>query len=269
MKPHPQQARWRHYLGLYREFINNCVAEAMSYRLHFALMIVMDLIFYLSLLGAVDFLFAHLERIGPWGRDQFMFFMGFLIAVEHLHMTFISENFWIFSSDIRLGKLDFTLLKPVNGIFVCFFRFMRPATLINGLVPWGLLIYYGLRLELGALQWILLFPLVLLALALLTSVEIVLSMSMFWIIESMGLNFLRMQLQKVARWPDFVYHYYARKLFSYAIPVLMVGSAPVKVLFNLEHWPELLKLLLILIACWALIAYLWHKGLNAYESASS
>ena len=264
-----KQPRWLHYAKLYREFVSNCFAEALSYRLHFVLMIIMDLIFYLSVLGAVDFLFIHLERIGSWGRTEFMFFMGFMIAVEHLHMTFISENFWMFSSDIRLGKLDFILLKPVNGIFVCFFRFMRPATLLNGIVPWGLLGYYGSQLNLGLWQWFLLPPLVVMGLALLTSVEIVLSMSMFWIVESMGVNFLRMQLQKVARWPDFVYHNFARKLFSYAIPVLLVGTAPVQFLLDPGEWFLLVKVGFILVICWGLTAWLWRKGLNAYESASS
>lgn len=259
----------KHYTGIYREFVSNCFAEALTYRLHFVLMIVMDLIFYASIFGSVDFLFAHLERIGPWGRSEFMFFMAFMIAVEHLHMTFVSENFWTFSRDIRLGQLDFILLKPVGALFVIFFRYMRPATLLNAVVPWWALWHYGQLLHLSALAWVSLPPLVLLGLALLVSVEILISMSMFWIVESMGINFLRMQLQQVSRWPDFVYLYFAQKLFSYVVPVLLVGSAPVRFLLDAQEWPGLLKMLLVMGMCWILTAWCWRQGLRSYESASS
>lgn len=260
--------RLRHYAGIYRLFVSNCFAAAMSYRVHFVMLIVMDLLFYASLLGSVDFLFAHLSHIGPWQRPQFMFFMAFMIAVEHLHMTFVSENFWEFSYDVRMGRLDFILLKPVGGLFIIFFRSMRPGTLLNGLFPWFWLLYFGRQLGLGPWQWLALPPLVLLGLALLTSVEILISMSMFWIVESLGVNFLRMQLQQVSRWPDFVYQYFARKVFSYVVPVLLVGSAPLRWLLAGDAG-GLAKMLGLLGLSWILIGYFWRKGLASYESASS
>ncbi|MBF2055437.1 MAG: ABC-2 family transporter protein [Candidatus Sericytochromatia bacterium] len=259
----------RRYALIYREYVNNCVAEALSYRLHFVLLIVMDLLFYLSLLGGVDFLFQHLDQIGPWNRQAFLFFMAFMIAVEHLHMTFVSENFWAFSHDIRTGKLDFILLKPAAALFIVFFRAMRPATLLLGLFPWGLLGWYGSQLGLLWWQWLLLPPLVLLGLALLTSVEILISMSMFWLVESMGINFLRMQLQQLSRWPDFIYGYFAQKFFGLAVPVLLVGSAPVRFVLNPHDTSGLLWLLGLMGLSWLLTAFFWRRGLRAYESASS
>lgn len=262
-------SRLAHYALIYREFISNSFAEAMSYRLHFVLLIVMDLIFYLTVMASVDFLFDHVTHIGPWGRSEFLFFMAFMIAIEHLHMTFVSENFWNFSYDIRTGNLDFMLLRPVGTLFVVFFRSIRPGTLLNGLFPWAWLILFGRELGLGPWQWLALPGLVLLGLALLTSIEILISMSMFWIVESMGVNFLRMQFQQVSRWPDFVYQYFAQKFFSFVIPVLLVGSAPVHFLLDLGQWPGLVKMLALMLLSWLLIGWFWRKGLASYESASS
>jgi ABC-2 type transport system permease protein len=254
---------------LYRIFVSNCFAEALTYRLHFVLLMAMDILFYLSVLGSVDFLFAHLDHIGPWGRTDFMFFMAFMLAVEHLHMTFVSENFWTFSYDIRMGQLDFILLKPVGALFVVFFRSMRPATLLNAVFPWFWLVHFGTQLDLGWAQWALLPLLVLLALALQVSIEILMSLSMFWIVESMGVNFLRMQLQQLSRWPDFVYRYVAQKFFSFVVPVLLIGSAPVKFLRDPHQWQGMVWLLFLMGVSWVLIGYFWRKGLRAYESASS
>jgi ABC-2 type transport system permease protein len=259
----------RRYFAIYREFIATSFTEAMSYRAHFVLLIVMDLLFYASSLASVSFIYDHVGSIGGWPRERFLFFTSFVLAIDHLHMTFVSENFWNFSFDLRTGRLDFTLLRPAGALFTVFFRHMRPASLCNIFVPWGCLFYFGSQAGLGALHFAALPPLVLLGLTLLVSLEILLSMSMFWLVEATGINFLRMQLQQVSRWPDFVYRYFAQKLFTIAFPVLLVGSAPVRWLFDQgDFWP-LVGAILATLVSWAFISRLWRRGLRAYESASS
>jgi len=257
------------YLSVYREFIGNSLAEATTYRLNFILVMVMDLIFYATSLGSIDFLFQYVPKIGMWDRDHFLFFISFMLAVDHLHMTFISENFWSFSGEIRTGKLDFVLLKPISGLFICFFRHMRPGTLLNGVVPWALLITFGSRIDFGFWSWVFLLPMVLLALALLVAIEILITLFGFWTVSSYGLNFLRMQFQQLARYPDFIYSYYFRKFFTIFLPVLAVGSGPVQFLFEGGIPGMTIWALTALILISGLIRIVWRKGLAAYESASS
>lgn len=259
----------KQYLSVYKEFLANAFAEATSYRLHFFLLIIMDQLFYFSILGSVDFIFDHVATIGAWDRRHFLFFASFMLAVDHLHMTFISESFWNFSFDIRTGRLDFTLLRPLNTLFTVFGRYIRPATMINGFVPWGFLVSFGRQLDFGLWQWLCLPVLVVFGLILLTSLEILISMLMFWTVEAFGINFLRMQLQNVSRWPDFIYRNYPRRVFTYLLPVLLVGSGPVRFLFDANEWPGLLGMLAALFLIWLLIAWAWKKALTSYESASS
>ena len=262
-------SRIRHYLAVYREFVSNSFSEAMSYRTHFVLLIVMDLCFYASTVLSVDFLYDHVARIGVWEREQFLFFVAFMLAVDHLHMTFVSENFWVFSFDLKTGVLDFTLLKPLGAIFTIFFRYVRPASLLNIFVPWGLLIHFGRAAGLPAWGWVALPFLVVLALTLLVSLEILLCMSMFWLVEAVGINFLRMQLQQVSRWPDFVYRHLAQKFFTVVFPILLIGSAPVRFLFDPTDYRMLLGAFAAIGITWVLIRWFFRLGLRAYESASS
>ena len=262
-------AKIRHYSGVYGRFLSTCFAAASSYRLHFVLLIVMDQLFYLSMLGSVDFIYQHVEKIGSWNRDAFMFFIGFMLAVDHLHMSFVSESFWDFSFDIRTGKLDFILLRPLNTLFNIFARQIRPASLVNVFTPWAVMIYFGSRLGLDQIAWVTLLPLVILSLILLSSLEILLSMLMFWTVESMGINFLRIQLQAISRWPEFIYQGFARRFFTLVIPILLVGSAPVNFLLDHGQWREVAFMGVALILCWAVTGLAWRAGLRAYESASS
>ncbi len=258
-----------HYLRVYREFVNTSFSEAMTYRLHFMLLILMDLAFYAATLGSVSFIYDQVETIGLWKREEFLFFVSFVLAIDHLHMTFVSPNFWQFSFDLRTGKLDFVLLRPIGAIFSIFFRTVRPASLVNIVVPWGCMIHYGMEAGLPSWGWVALPALVLAGLCLYVSLEILLSMSMFWFVESMGINFVRIQFQRIARWPDFVYGYYGRKLFTFVFPVLLVGSAPVRFLFDpTDYWP-LVGLAAAVGATWLLTGVFFRLGLRAYESASS
>jgi viologen exporter family transport system permease protein len=261
--------RVRHYWQVYKEFLSTSFAEAMSYRLHFVLLIVMDLLFYFSALASVDFIYDHVQTIGQWARPQFLFFVSFMLAVDHLHMTFVSENFWNFSYELRTGRLDFVLIKPIGALFPVFFRMMRPGSLCIIFVPWACLVHYGRQAGLAGWAWVALPPLVLAGLTLAVSLEILLSTSMFWLIESAGINFLRMQLQQVSRWPDFVYRVFAQRLFTLVFPILLIGSAPVRFLFDPSDWPPLLGMAAAILWTWVLIAVLWRRGLQAYESASS
>jgi ABC-2 type transport system permease protein len=258
-----------YYARLYRGYISVCAAQALSFRLHFLLLIIVDLFFYASSFGTVSFIFGHVDAIGPWNRHEFLFFVAFILAVDQLHMSLFTMAFWEFSADLRLGRLDFWLVKPANIIFIVFFRHIRFATLLLVPLVWSVLIYLGLQLHLSITDWIILPGLVLTALTLLVTIEICLSAAMFWTIESVGINFLRMQIQSVGRWPDFVYQYLFRKIFTVFVPILLVASTPVHVLLDSKPMYSLLVLAGVIVALWGVIGLLWRAGLHQYESASS
>jgi ABC-2 type transport system permease protein len=66
----------------------------------------MDLFFYFSSFATVSFIFDHVETIGPWQRPQLMFFIAYMLTLDQLHMTLISESFWVFSRELKTGVLD-------------------------------------------------------------------------------------------------------------------------------------------------------------------
>ena len=233
------------------------------------LVMIMDLLFYGITLLSVELIYQHVDQIGPWDRNQFLFFIAFMLTIDHLHMALVSENFWNFSAQIRLGTLDFELLKPINTLFICFFRYVRLETIMITPAPWAALIYFGIQTELSLSSWILLPFLVIFSLVFLVSLEILMSMTMFITVESFALNFLRMQLQQLARWPYFIYQGLIRKLFTFLIPVLAVGSGPVFFLFNKNDFGLLIWGIVVTLLLWLAIGVSWRWALRRYESASS
>ncbi len=237
--------------------------------MNFVLLIIVDLFFYLSTIATIKVIFNHVDTIGPWNEDAFLFFLFFVLAINQLHMSLFAMSFWKFSADLRLGMLDFWLVKPAGILFTVFFRHIRVASLLLFPIPWGGMIYFGSRVGLSPLDWILIPLFVILALTLLVSLEILLSSAMFYTIESVGINFIRMQLQSISRWPDFVYQQIFKRIFSFGFPILLITSAPSH--FLLDTGSAILPLIMVAMIgfIWYLISVMWKIGLRRYESASS
>ncbi len=257
------------YARIYRGFINTCISQATSFRLHFFLLIFMDLFFYISSLATVDFIFDYVPMIGPWNRDQFLFFISFMLAIDQLHMTFVSEGFWSFSFELRTGHLDFHLLRPAGTIFSVFFRHIRAGSLLLIFVPWACLIWFGMKIPLDPFAWVLLPCFVIAGLILLVSFELFMTMFVFWTIEVYGINFLRIQFQQLSRWPAFAFKPWPRRIFTFVLPILLIGTPTTGVLLGTSPWYALLYMLAATLILWGLVRWLWLTGLKSYESASS
>jgi ABC-2 type transport system permease protein len=259
----------RTYAATYAKFLETSTSVAMSFRTSFVLLIIMDLCFYLSTFSTVNFIYEHVAMIGPWQRDQLLFFISFMLIIDNLHMTFVSENFWELSFSIRTGAFDFVVLRPLSTIFSTFFRHFRPSTLLNLPVAIFFLIKYGLAVELAPLAWALIPVMVLLSFTLLLLIEFTLCTSMFWLVDGFGINFLRMQMQQLARWPDFVYGALSRRVLITAIPILLIGSGPVTFLFDQSAWQLLALMLMAIVLFFFILKFFWRLGLRRYDSASS
>ncbi len=263
------KAKIKHYLGIYQGFISTSFAESLNFRIHFVLLILMDFFFYASSFLSIHFIYEHVEVIGTWRRDELMFFVSFMLSVNQLAMTFTSESYWRFPEMIKRGELDFVLLKPANAIFLVFFRYIRPGSAFNIIFTLPALVYFGMQLGLGPVGWVMLPFLLLIAFLLQSAIDLILATTMFWMLEGTGMNFLRIELQQLSRWPDFIYPGIFRKLLTLGLPVLLIGSGPVRFLLNGSDFMPLLIMVVLLVVFLAFLSFLWEKGLRAYESASS
>ena len=84
----------KNYLSVYKKFFETSLAEASSFRTSFFLIMVMDLTFYFVTLTSVSFIYDHVTTIGPWDKNQLLFFISFMLTMDHIHMVIVSENFW-------------------------------------------------------------------------------------------------------------------------------------------------------------------------------
>lgn len=259
----------KQYSQVYQNFVATSVTEAFAFRLNFLMVVIVDIFFMASSLGATYVLFEHTTHLGPWTREHLLFFICFMLAIDDWQNLIITNNFWMLSADLREGNLDFTFLKPVKSLFPLFFRYLRIPSILSVLITGVALWWYGKQLNFVMIQWLLLPLMLLLGLALRSLIEMSIALLMFWTTEGTGINFIRLQLQSVSRWPNFIYKGIARKLLSTVLPVLLIGSAPLHFLFELNQWEQLLLLILMCLVFMLLVRTMWDFAKRRYESASS
>jgi ABC-2 type transport system permease protein len=259
----------RPYLAVIRQQIANSTAKLMAFRLSFVLIVFVEVAYAITSYLPVSFLFDHVERLGPWNRTQFFFFVVWIQGLFCMHNGLIAPNFWNFSSEVRTGALDFRLLRPLGSLFDVMTAMSRPASLLMIPVLAAVATCFGIRLGLSTLSWCLMPFIFVLSFLAMVMIELNLSLVALWTSGGEGANFVRMQCQQVQRWPDFMYPQRTRQLFSTAIPLLASGSLAVRFLFDNTRWDGVVWLVLICVFFWLSAGVVWNLGLKRYESASS
>ena len=254
------------YFSLYREFFKTSLSGELSFRVNFALQSLMNVSFIGVYFFTSIFIFNHIEHIGLWNKEEFLFFLSFVFAVDQTHYLLFSFNFWMFSEDVRLGQMDFHLLKPFPSLFIMLVRRLAVPGIFTVLLTYSMLIYFGLQAHLSFWHWLSLPFCLLLSLALLLGIEVIMSLFNFFTVEGTGVNQARLQLQHFCRWPDFIYKNPARLWF---LPFLAITSIPVRYLLDMSYWIWLALMFFGTLLLWLAVIFLWPKALNFYESPSS
>ena len=254
------------YISIYKEFFNTSLSEELSFRFNFILQSLMNVSFIGVFFLTSIFIFDHVEHIGLWNEKEFLFFMSFVFAVDQTHYLIFSFNFWLLSDDVRMGNLDFYLLKPCPSLFIILLRRMAVPGIFTVLLTYSMVIYFGVQLNLHPMVWLSLPFCLLLSLSLLLGIEVLISIFNFFTIEGIGINQARLQVQQLYRWPDFIYKNPTR---IWLLPFLAISSIPMRWAIDTSYWTWLLFMTGGASGLWAFILLIWPKALNLYESPSS
>ena len=254
------------YLSVYREFFKTSLSEELSFRLNFILQSLMNVSFIGVYFFTSVFIFNHIEHIGMWNEKEFLLFLSFALAVDQTHSILFSPNFWELGDSVRLGKLDFDLLKPFPSLFIVLLRRVAVPGIFTVFLTYSMVVYFGIQVGLSFLTWLSLPFCLLLSLSLLLGLEVLISLFNFFTVEGEGINQARLQFQHLCLWPDFIYKNPAR---LWLFPFLAVTSIPVRWMLDLSYWTWLMIMFAGIVLLWSLIIVLWPKALCFYESPSS
>lgn len=262
-----------YYVRLIRHFAKASAQNELAYSANFWISILHSLLNLGTGFLGVFVLFEQVETIQGWDLPSTLAILGVYLTIGALRRLFIGpslETLAGMDGEVWSGKLDFTLLRPIDIQFLATFRYWQPLALIDLALGLGVL---GIAMaQLGqALTLVRLVSfLVTLFFGVTTLYAILLAFAgmVFW---SPGFLFTWIfdSLFQMARYPVGLYPGWLRFLLTWIIPVGIMTTIPAQALTGLLA-PDIWLLSVVLSILFLTGAsILFRIGLRRYASASS
>lgn len=259
------------YLRMFRQFVRSELQFEMAYRANLAAELFQMLIVIVTSLAAVLVLFSYTTSLNGWSLAEMVVLLGVYYIVQGVEEVVISPSMQKLIEQVRLGTLDFTLLKPANTRFLVSVRHLKVVLVAEVLTGVGVL---GVGLSLLGRQvsaWqafqfvvalacgVLLIYLLLLALA----------TTAFWWVRVENIFALYWAFVDAARFPVDIYPGWLRLTMSSVIPVGLAVTVPAQAIASRLDTAGLLLLVAATAAAWLFVSWFWRVGLRGYTGASA
>jgi ABC-2 type transport system permease protein len=258
-------------LKLLSAFLKVNIQMSLAYRADTVVNILLNLMWLGWELLSLNIIFSNTDTIAGWGFGELIALLGVFRLVHTLMIALIWPNTEKFNQSIRDGSMDYTLLQPINSMFLVTFSRItvwRAWDLILATV----LIVIGINMSGDIIT-----PLNLLTFVLLTvsgaiviySLWIVLIALTFWFTKFDNNVTILQALLDAGRYPVTVYPVWLRVIVTFIIPVAVATTVPLQGLRGELNLSRVIMFLAIGVISFLIASRVWRAGLKKYSGASS
>ncbi len=260
-----------HTLKLLSSFLKVNIQMSLAYRADTVVNILLNVMWLGWELLTLSIIFSNTETIGGWGFGELIALLGVFRLVNTLMIALIWPNTEKFNQSIRDGSMDYTLLQPINSMFLVTFSRIT-VWRIWDLVLAIVLIVIGVGMSGDTTT-----PLSILTFLLLTvsgaiviySLWIVLIALTFWFTKFDNNVTILQALLDAGRYPVTVYPVWLRIIVTFVIPIAVATTVPLQGLRGELGIGRVLMFIGISIVSFLVASQVWKAGLKRYSGASS
>ncbi len=270
------------YLRVFTTFCRNSLIREMMFQANFLIQLVTRAFWFFAQLALFEIIFSRVPQINGWTRDQYFAFMATGMLINGIVETFFMPNCASLSEQIRTGRLDFALLKPVDTQFLVSLERINLAMIGQVLLALGLLLLslYRIGEVVSVAQIILYCAYVGVGVAFFYSMMLITACTSIWLGRNQGLYDFWFYITVFARYPRAIYDgrdpnsveggEVLQFSFSYVIPILLVITVPARIVVGTleqRHWAVVAALSAVAGLLLSRAVFRW--SLSYYRSASS
>jgi ABC-2 type transport system permease protein len=259
------------YLRMFRAFASTEFQFEMEYRANMYLSIFEMLLVIGTSIGAVLIMFGHTTTMNGWTLPQMIVLLGVYYVIQGGVSLLFSPSFERLMEHVRVGTLDFHLLKPVNTQFLVSTRHLkviRGADLLLGLV----VVIVGLVQvgeQVGVAQALMFALSLIFGWTLVYSLLLGLVTLSFWFVRVENLLAIFWAFTEAGRFPVDVYPLWLRVSLSTVVPIGIAVTAPANVIAGRMDWVAVAVLGAGTVLTVSIASALWRWGLKSYTGASA
>ncbi len=265
---------WKHaarYLFLWKVFITNSLALELEYRAAFIGQVVIAITQTAWQLVAIWVLFAHRDHLGTWTMWEAIIVLGLYIFFDGTIEMFFRPNLEQIVEHIRLGTMDFILLKPVNSQFLATVRVVHFRHLGDVVAGLGVALYalWHLNVQPRFLSVIAFLALLLAGGIILYSLLLILVTLSFWFVNVTNIIELIWSVYEAGRFPIDIYPQAVRWVLTFVIPIAFITTIPAEALLGRVTPRSALTAMFMAIVILTISSIFWRYATLHYTSASS
>jgi ABC-2 type transport system permease protein len=260
-----------HTLKLLSSFLKVNIQMSLAYRADTIVNILLNLMWLGWELLSLNIIFSNTTTLGGWGLGELIALLGVFRLVNTLMIALIWPNTEKFNQSIRDGSMDYTILQPINSLFLVTFSRItvwRIWDLILAIV----LIVVGVNMTGDITTPLNILTFMLLAITgtlIIYSLWIVLIAMTFWFTKFDNNVTILQALMDSGRYPATVYPAWLRIIVTFIIPIAVATTIPLQALRGELGPGQILLFVVISIISFWVATNVWKLGLKRYSGASS
>jgi ABC-2 type transport system permease protein len=247
------------------------ILNALQYRADFGIQLIQSIIGLGTSLAGVAVVFSQTDSLGGWSREELVALVGVFMIVAGLLGLVIRPSMERLMEGVRLGTLDFTLVKPADAQLLVSVKQVEVWRLIDVFIGTAVLAVAIVALgeRLGP-ERALAFAIVLLGgMAIIYSFLLILATLAFWLVRLENILVIFGSMYEAGRWPIGIYPPWLRVALTIVVPVAFAITIPVEALVGRLEPATLLVTLGLAAAFLAVSRAFWRFGLRHYTGASA
>lgn len=259
--------RW---LRLLAAVVSLSLRRELAFRANLIFQVLLAAVVVASGLAALALVYTRTETLGGWNRGEAIVLFGTFQLMAGLLATFIEPNLMWFGNQVRSGKLDDALLKPVPSVVLVSLGSCAPLRLAETVIG-AAVVGVGLS-ELGRVptpwavaSWLLLLGT---GIAITWATRVLVASLALWA-PALELDVVYGAVWQFGRYPVSIYPRPLRFALTYVVPVAFIATIPARALVRGPNIGLVLAALAVAAGAIVLVWAVWSAGLRQYTSATS
>lgn len=260
----------RRYLRLAAVFAGASISAQLEYRANFIVSVLNAALMTGGALFGLLLLTSDGQPVGGWSFFESVVVVGLFTMVQGFIGAVLYPNLSKLSEEIRLGTMDFHLIKPVDTQLLISTRNLNLFRLIDMVTGVGLVAWAAANIPQAT--WAgagLMLALALAALAIVYAIWFLLSTTAFWFVKVQNVTELFNGFFRAGQFPVSAYPGWVRGLFTFVLPIAFITTVPAEALTGRLAPSTALAAAAIAIALLSISRWFWRVALRSYTSASS
>jgi ABC-2 type transport system permease protein len=247
------------------------IMSDLQYRVNFALQVLQSVLAVTVGLVVFQLVFSNTSELNGWTHSELLAILGVQAVMAGVIHSVIQPNMMRLTEDVREGKLDHALTKPVDAQVLISVREVQLWQAVDIPIGATIIVVALVRIggDLGVLD-LLTFGLALaLGAVLLYCFWLVLATGSFWVVRMWFLPELFEGIFQTGRWPVGIYPDWLRFGITFLVPIAFAITVPAEAVTSRLDWQTLVFAALFTTAAFAFARWFWRFGLSRYTGASA